>query len=140
MLAFLDLRLADAQSPVGGLRPVGEEGLENLPTGQRAGVSIPHTMIDLYPLIHLLDDDPPPGRALSYECPISHPQQEQTERRMMDFEHWKQRQKEILREAERDRVTKALRAVRERRARTWSLRWEVKRIAGRLLKSLRSSK
>ncbi len=60
---------------------------------------------------------------------------------MMDFEHWKQRHEEMLREAERNRLAKALRAARERRAgRTWVPLWEARRIAGRLLKSLRSLK
>jgi hypothetical protein len=31
---------------------------------------------------------------------------------MMDFEHWKQRHKEILREAERNRLAEELRAAR----------------------------
>ena len=59
----------------------------------------------------------------------------------MDFEHWKQRHKEILREAERNRLAKELRAARERRAGwTWVLLWEARRVAGRRLKLLRSSK
>ncbi len=61
--------------------------------------------------------------------------------RMMDFENWKQRHKEMLREAERNRLAKALRAARKRRAgRTWIPLWEVRRIAGRLLKLLRPLK
>ena len=60
---------------------------------------------------------------------------------MMDFEHRKQRHKEILREAERNRLAKELWAARERRAGwTWVLLWEARRIAGPLLKSLRSLK
>ncbi len=58
---------------------------------------------------------------------------------MMDFEIWKQRREEMVREVEMNRLAKALRASRKRRAvvdatnRTLALTWELKRVAGRLL-------
>jgi len=56
---------------------------------------------------------------------------------MMDFQLWKQRREELLREAQLNRHTRALRATRKRRA-GWrsTLVWEMKRHAGRLLKLL----
>jgi hypothetical protein len=60
---------------------------------------------------------------------------------MMDFQLVKQRREELLREAERNRQAKALRAARKRRAgRRSSLVWEIKRHAGRLFKLLRTLK
>ena len=61
---------------------------------------------------------------------------------MMDLQIWEQRRKEMLREVEQNRLAKALRDSRKRRGagRTSSLAWELKRIAGRLLKRLRSLK
>lgn len=59
--------------------------------------------------------------------------EERTEPRMMDFEHWNQHREERLREVEQNRVATASWVARKRRARTWAPRWEVKRIAGRLL-------
>lgn len=58
---------------------------------------------------------------------------------MMDFEIWRQRREEMMREAERNRLAKALRDSRKQRGsgRASSLAWELKRIAGRLLKLLR---
>ena len=57
----------------------------------------------------------------------------------MDFETWKQRREEMIREAERNRLAKELRASRERRGsgRASDLVWEPRRAAGRLLKLLR---
>lgn len=58
---------------------------------------------------------------------------------MMDYRYWKQHQEELLREAERRRLARALRAARERRAgRAWFVFWEIRRFAGRLLKSLKT--
>jgi hypothetical protein len=61
-------------------------------------------------------------------------------REMMDLEVWKQRHEEMMREAEQDRLAKALRHSRKLRgaSRASSLMWELKRIAGRLRKRLRS--
>ncbi len=57
---------------------------------------------------------------------------------MMDFERWKQRREEMLREVGRNRLAKRVRAARKRRAgRRSTLVWEMKRHAGRLLKFLR---
>jgi hypothetical protein len=61
----------------------------------------------------------------------------------MDFEIWKQRHAEMLREAEQDRLAKELRAARRRRAsasRLSALSWKLKRYAGRLRKLLRTAK
>ena len=57
----------------------------------------------------------------------------------MDFELWKQRHEEMMREAERHRLAKTLRESRKRRGagRASPLAWELKRGAGRLLKRLR---
>ena len=55
----------------------------------------------------------------------------------------KQRREELLREAEMDRLARALRAADNRRAhvkRVSALAWEWKRIAGRLLKIMKASK
>jgi hypothetical protein len=54
----------------------------------------------------------------------------------------KQHQEELLREAEQNRLARALRDLRKRRGagRASALAWESKRIAGRLLKLLRTSK
>ncbi len=59
---------------------------------------------------------------------------------IMDLQIWKQRREEMLREAEQNRLAKALRDSRKRRGsgRASSLAWELKRIAGRLRKLLRS--
>jgi hypothetical protein len=57
---------------------------------------------------------------------------------MMDCRIWKQRREQMLREVERNRRAKTLRAVRKRRhGRRSTLVWEMKRQAGRLLKFLR---
>jgi hypothetical protein len=58
---------------------------------------------------------------------------------MMDYQIWKQRHEELLREAELSRRAKALRAARRRGAgRRPTLAWEIQRQAGRILKSLRT--
>lgn len=59
---------------------------------------------------------------------------------MMDLEIWKQRRKEMIREAERNHLAKALRDASKRSGsgRTSSLAWELERIAGRPLKLLRN--
>ena len=58
---------------------------------------------------------------------------------MMDYELWKQRHKEMLREAEMNRQAKALRATGKRReGRRSALAWELRRQAGVLLKLLRT--
>jgi hypothetical protein len=58
---------------------------------------------------------------------------------MMDFQSWRERREELLREAELSHQAKALRAARKRRAgRSSALVWEMKRYAGRLLKPLRA--
>ena len=61
---------------------------------------------------------------------------------MMNFEVWKQNREEMMREAEQNRLAKALRESRERRGlgRASALAWELKRAVGRLLKLLRSLK
>ena len=63
----------------------------------------------------------------------------------MDMQIWKQRRQEMMREVEQNRLAKALRASRKKRrgagrawALDWGLAWELERIAGRLLKLLRS--
>ena len=60
---------------------------------------------------------------------------------MMDFQLVKQRREVMVREVERNRLAKELRNSRKRRdaGRTSSAAWELKRIAGRLRKLLRSS-
>jgi hypothetical protein len=62
-------------------------------------------------------------------------------REMMELQVWKQRLEEMMREAQQDRLAKALRESRKRRDGTGqvsslasSLMWEIKRIAGRLRK------
>jgi hypothetical protein len=60
---------------------------------------------------------------------------------MMDLQDWEQRREEMLREARQNRLAKALRDSRERRdagRASSSLAWELRRIAGRLLKLLRA--
>ncbi len=58
---------------------------------------------------------------------------------MMDYQLWKQRREEMLREVELNRLAKRVRATRKRRAgRRSALVWEMKRQAGRLLKFLRT--
>ena len=58
---------------------------------------------------------------------------------MMDFQLWKQRRDELLREAELSRRAKALRAARKRRGggRRSAPAWEINKQAERLLKLLR---
>ena len=59
---------------------------------------------------------------------------------MMDYELWKQRRKELLREAEMSRRAKALRVTRKRApGRRSALVWEIKRHAGGFLKILRKT-
>ena len=51
---------------------------------------------------------------------------------------WRQRREDTMREVERDRLVGALRAERKKRTtRTFLLAWELRRVAGRLLKSSR---
>ena len=58
---------------------------------------------------------------------------------MMDYELWKQRREEMLREAEINRQVKALQATGKRReGRRSALAWELKRHAGVLLKLSRT--
>lgn len=59
---------------------------------------------------------------------------------MMDFEIWKHRHEEMVREAELNSLARSLRRSRERRSpgRTSALVWELKKIAGRLRKLLRT--
>jgi hypothetical protein len=58
---------------------------------------------------------------------------------MMNYELWKQRHEEMLREAEMNRQGKALLATGKRRAsRRSALAWELRRHAGVLLKLLRT--
>jgi hypothetical protein len=59
---------------------------------------------------------------------------------MFDFETWKRRREEMMREVERNRLAKASRDSRKRRGsdRASPLAWELKRIVGRLLKLLRN--
>jgi hypothetical protein len=61
---------------------------------------------------------------------------------MTDWQIWKQRREEMLREAEQNRLARALRDSRKRRGadRTSSLAWELSRATGRIRKLLRSSK
>ena len=63
-------------------------------------------------------------------------------REMMDFQIWKQRREEMMREAEQNRLAKALRDSRKRRGsgKVSALAWELKRIAGSLRKLLRTSR
>jgi hypothetical protein len=57
---------------------------------------------------------------------------------MTDFQVWKQRREELLREAEMSRQAKALRATHKRRdGQRSALVWEMKRYAGGLPKLLR---
>ena len=59
---------------------------------------------------------------------------------MMDLQLVNQRREEMIREAERTHLVKTLRDSRKRRdaGRISSAAWELKRIAGRLLKFLRT--
>ena len=59
---------------------------------------------------------------------------------MMGLQMWKQRREEIEQEVRQNRLAKALRSSRKRRGpdRASPLRWELERIAGRLLKLLRN--
>jgi hypothetical protein len=59
---------------------------------------------------------------------------------MMNLQVWKQRREELMREAQRARLAKALRGSRKRRrgGPASSLVWELRRGAGRLRKLLRS--
>lgn len=63
---------------------------------------------------------------------------------MMDLYTWKQRREEMMREAGQNRLAKALREESRKQrvaeGRESSPAWELKRIAGRLLKILRSLK
>jgi hypothetical protein len=63
-------------------------------------------------------------------------------REMMDFQIWKQRGEEMMREAEQNRLAKALRDSRKRRGSgtVSALAWELNRAAGRLRKLLRASR
>ena len=60
----------------------------------------------------------------------------------MDLEIWKQHRDEMIHEAEQNRLSRSLRDSRKRRdgGRASSLAWESKRLAGHLLKLLRTSK
>jgi hypothetical protein len=58
---------------------------------------------------------------------------------MNDFQVWKQRREELLREVEMSRQAKPLRATHKRRdGQRSALVWEMKRYAGGLLKLLRA--
>jgi hypothetical protein len=58
---------------------------------------------------------------------------------MADLRIWKQHREEMIREVERNRLAKALRAARKRRSgQRSSVAWEVKRHAGRLAKLAKS--
>jgi hypothetical protein len=51
---------------------------------------------------------------------------------------WRQRREDTMREAEQARLVRSLRADRKKRTtRTFSLAWELRRMAGLLLKSFR---
>ena len=54
---------------------------------------------------------------------------------MMNYYIWRQRREDMMREVQRDRLNKALRADRNKR--TFSLAWELRRMAGLLLKFFR---
>jgi hypothetical protein len=58
---------------------------------------------------------------------------------MMDFETWKQRHEQMMRDAQQEHLAKALRASRKRHGSggASSVSWEVKRIVGRLRKRFR---
>ena len=54
---------------------------------------------------------------------------------------WRQRREETMQDAERDRLVRTLRAERKQRAnRMFSLAWELRRLAGLLLKTFRRLK
>ena len=58
---------------------------------------------------------------------------------MMDYQIWKQRREELLREAEMYRQVRALRTAGNRHAdRSSALAWELKRHAGRFRKRLKT--
>ena len=59
---------------------------------------------------------------------------------MFDFEVWKQRREEMMREVERSSLVRVSSDSRKRRGpgRASSPLWELKRIVGRLLKLLRN--
>ncbi|MDQ5830315.1 MAG: hypothetical protein M3324_10760 [Actinomycetota bacterium] len=58
---------------------------------------------------------------------------------MMDYQIWKQRHEELLREAEMNRQVRALLATGKRRAgRRSALAWELQRHAGRFRKRLKT--
>lgn len=60
---------------------------------------------------------------------------ERTVHEMMDFDAWRQRHEEMVREAEQDRLAKVLRAGRTTRAgRMFLLGWELRRMVGVLRK------
>jgi hypothetical protein len=61
---------------------------------------------------------------------------------MMDLQDWERRHKELIREAEQDRLARVLRGARKRRGsgRTLSVEWEPNRAAGRPRKLLRSER
>jgi hypothetical protein len=61
-------------------------------------------------------------------------------REAMDFRIWMQHREETMREAEQNRLAKALRDSRKRRGpgRVSGLAWDLERIAGRLRKLLRT--
>jgi hypothetical protein len=54
---------------------------------------------------------------------------------MMNPYVWRERRADTMREAERNRLARALRA--DRKKRTFSLAWELRRMAGLLLKFFR---
>ena len=57
---------------------------------------------------------------------------------MMDYQLWKQRREEVMREVELNRLAKALQAACKWGAgRRSALAWEMKRYAGSILKLLR---
>ena len=58
---------------------------------------------------------------------------------MYDPNLWRQRREDMMREAERNRLARALRAHRKKRSEgTFLLAWELRRIAGLLSKLFRS--
>jgi hypothetical protein len=77
--------------------------------------------------------------------PMEYPREGPEMREMMDLQIWKQRRQEMLHEVEQNRLAKALRDSRKKRrgagrawTLAWALAWELKRLAGHLLKLLRS--
>jgi hypothetical protein len=57
-------------------------------------------------------------------------------REMMDFQMWKLRREDVMRQAEQSRLARALRGSRRRRGpgRASGIAWELERMAGRLRK------